>query len=457
MCYAREFRSCGGTTTVKWQPALSFAKSSQMATNHKTVVILFATVFLSTLSAARLTPSSIIQDSTAPVNIFDNSKYGLLQLSNGLAQTPQMGWNSWNFFACDINETLIKETADALISTGLADLGYNYVNIDDCWEALTRDAKGQLVPESKTFPSGINALADYAHEKGLKLGIYSSAGVFTCQVRPASLFHENDDAATWASWGVDYLKYDNCFNLGIKPIDRYPPMRDALNSTGRKIFYSLCEWGEDDPALWAGNVGNSWRTTGDINDTWASMISIADLNDKWAAYAGPGGWNDPDMLEVGNGGMTYLEYRSHFSIWALMKAPLLIGCDVRNMTAETFEILSNKEVIAVNQDPLGIQGRKVNVTGTDNCLQVWAGVLSGNRFAVVLWNRCSESETINVSWDSLGLEPATTVSVRDIWKHEDVADAVGSFGVPVDAHSCEMFVLTPKLSYFRSIYLTRYK
>ncbi|KAL8233630.1 hypothetical protein R6Q59_019730 [Mikania micrantha] len=424
-------------------------KSSQMAMDYMSITLL-TIVILSPVSAARLTPLSIIQNPIGPVNIFDNSKYGLLHLSNGLAQTPQMGWNSWNFFACNINETLIKETADALISTGLADLGYNYVNIDDCWQDITRDIKGHLVPESKTFPSGINTLADYVHEKNLKLGIYSSAGVFTCQVRAGSLFHENDDAAAWASWGVDYLKYDNCFNLGIKPIDRYPPMRDALNSTGRKIFYSLCEWGEDDPALWAGNVGNSWRTTDDINDTWASMTSIADLNDKWAAYAGPGGWNDPDMLEVGNGGMTYLEYRSHFSIWALMKAPLLIGCDVRNMTAETFEILSNKEVIAVNQDPLGIQGRKVKVTGTDGCLQVWAGPLSGNRYAVVLWNRCSEGGTIKVSWDSLGLNSSISVSVRDLWKHKDVvSDAVGSFGVHVDAHSCEMFVLTPKLSHFR--------
>lgn len=421
-----------------------------MATDYKQVVVL-AIVFLSTISAARVLPLSIIQKPDGAVNVFDNSKYGLLQLSNGLAQTPQMGWNSWNFFACSINETLIKETADALISTGLADLGYNYVNIDDCWESLTRDLKGQLVPDSKTFSSGIKTLADYVHGKGLKLGIYSSAGVFTCQVRPASLFHENDDAATWASWDVDYLKYDNCFNLGIKPIDRYPPMRDALNATGRAIFYSLCEWGVDDPALWAGNVGNSWRTTDDINDTWASMTSIADLNDKWAAYAGPGGWNDPDMLEVGNGGMNYLEYRSHFSIWALMKAPLLIGCDVRNMTAETVEILSNKEVIAVNQDPLGIQGRKVTVSGTDGCLQVWAGPLSGNRFVVVLWNRCSEAGTIKVSWDTLGLESSTTVSIRDLWKHEDVvADAVASFGVLVDSHSCEMFVLTPEQPRFQA-------
>ncbi|EEF41561.1 alpha-galactosidase/alpha-n-acetylgalactosaminidase, putative [Ricinus communis] len=316
---------------------------------------------------------------------------------------------------------------------------------DDCWSAATRDAKGQLVPDPKTFPSGIKALADYIHGKGLKLGIYSDAGIFTCQVRPGSLHHEEDDADLFASWGVDYLKYDNCFNLGIKPKERYPPMRDALNASGRTIFYSLCEWGVDDPALWAGKVGNSWRTTDDINDSWVSMTTIADLNDKWAAYAGPGGWNDPDMLEVGNGGMTYQEYRAHFSIWALMKAPLLIGCDVRNMTAETYEILTNKEVIAVNQDSLGVQGRKVQASGTDGCLQVWAGPLSGHRMAVVLWNRCSKAATITARWDALGLESGTSVAVRDLWQHKDITgDSVASFGTRVDAHDCAMYTFTPK-------------
>ncbi|KAI3470951.1 hypothetical protein Pfo_027614 [Paulownia fortunei] len=377
-------------------------------------------------------------------NIFDTSKYGILQLSNGLARTPQMGWNSWNFFACDINETVIKETADALISTGLAKLGYIYLNIDDCWSELVRDSKGQLVPDSKNFPSGIKYLADYVHSKGLKLGIYSDAGAFTCQVRPGSLFHESDDAELFASWGVDYLKYDNCFNLGIEPEKRYPPMRDALNATGRTIFYSLCEWGVNDPALWAGKVGNSWRTTDDINDSWASMTTIADLNDKWAAYAGPGGWNDPDMLEVGNGGMTYQEYRAHFSIWALMKAPLLIGCDVRNMTAETFEILSNEEVISINQDPLGVQGRKVFAYGPDGCYQVWAGPLSGQRLAVILWNRCSETASITAKWSALGLESSISVTIRDLWKHKYVSqDSVASFSARVDAHACEMYIFTP--------------
>ncbi|RXH94737.1 hypothetical protein DVH24_024421 [Malus domestica] len=317
-------------------------------------------------------------------------------------------WNSWNFFACNINETVIKETADALISTGLAELGYVYVNIDDCWSSPTRNSEGQLVPEPKTFPSGIKALADYIHGKGLKLGIYSDAG--------------------------------------------YPPMREALNASGRTIFYSLCEWGVDDPALWAGKVGNSWRTTDDINDTWASMTTIADLNDKWAAYAGPGGWNDPDMLEVGNGGMTYKEYRAHFSIWALMKAPLLIGCDVRNMTAETFEILSNAEIIAVNQDPLGVQGRKVYVSGTDGCYQVWAGPLSGDRLTVALWNRCSKSETITATWEVLGLESGISVSVRDLWQHKEVAvDAVSSFGAQVDAHDCRMYIFTPRTGSLRYV------
>lgn len=378
-------------------------------------------------------------------SIYDTSKYGIFQLNNGLAPTPQMGWNSWNFFGCDISEKVIKETADALISTGLADLGYDYVNIDDCWSTVTRNLEGQLVPDPKTFPSGIKALADYVHGKGLKLGIYSDAGLFTCQVRPGSLYHENDDAKLFASWGVDYLKYDNCYNLGIDPKKRYPPMRDALNSTGRTIFYSLCEWGVEDPALWARGVGNSWRTTDDINDTWVSMTTIADLNDKWAAYAGPGGWNDPDMLEVGNGGMTFKEYRSHFSIWALMKAPLLIGCDVRNMTAETLELVSNKEVIAVNQDPLGVQGRKVYVEGLDDCLQVWAGPLSGQRLAVVLWNRCSYTATVTAPWNALGLEPNTSVSVRDLWQHKKLGrSVVASFDAQVDAHDCHMYIFTPQ-------------
>ncbi|CAL9055206.1 unnamed protein product [Musa banksii] len=409
------------------------------------VFVLLCLFGLSAAAAERLTP--LIEELGRPsavADIFDTSNYGKLQLDNGLARTPQMGWNSWNFFACNINETVIKETADALVSTGLAALGYNYVNIDDCWSSATRNLEGELVPDPQTFPSGIKALADYVHQKDLKLGIYSDAGMFTCQVRPGSLYHEMDDANLFASWGVDYLKYDNCFNLGIKPEKRYPPMRDALNSTGRAVFYSLCEWGVDDPALWAEKVGNSWRTTDDISDSWISMTTIADLNNKWASYAGPGGWNDPDMLEVGNGGMTHAEYRSHFSIWALMKAPLLLGCDVRNMAAETFEILSNEEIIAVNQDPLGVQGRKILSEGNDECSQVWAGPLSGNRLVVALWNRCSQAVTITVTWETLGLDNTTCFSVRDLWKHETLeGNMAGRLGAEVDSHDCKMFILSP--------------
>ncbi|KAF9619869.1 hypothetical protein IFM89_009651 [Coptis chinensis] len=406
------------------------------------MILLLSTTCLT--SSVRVLPYLEINEKPSTLKLFDTSNYGKLQLNNGLARTPQMGWNSWNFFACNINETVIKETADALISTGLARLGYVYVNIDDCWSKLTRNLKDDLVPDPNAFPSGIKALADYIHEKGLKLGIYSSAGMFTCQVRPGSLYHEHGDAELFASWGVDYLKYDNCFNLGIEPKKRYPPMRDALYETGRSIFYSLCEWGVDDPALWAYKVGNSWRTTEDINDTWASMTTIADENDKWASYAGPGGWNDPDMLEVGNGGMTLEEYRAHFSIWALMKAPLLIGCDIRNMAAETMKILSNAEVIAVNQDPLGVQGRKVHVEGTDNCSQVWAGPLSGNRLGVALWNRCPQAVTITAKWETLGLHPATNVSVRDLWEHNMVSrNVAAAFSVKVDSHDCKLYIFTP--------------
>ncbi|BAT11444.1 Os10g0492900 [Oryza sativa Japonica Group] len=242
-------------------------------------------------------------------------------LANGLATAPPMGWNSWNHFACDGNgEDVIRETADALVSTGLAAAGYKYVNIDDCWAEPQRDSKGNLVANKKTFPHGIKALADYVHSKGLKLGIYSDAGFKTCaKVQPGSLGHEEQDAKTFASWGVDYLKYDNCNNGDLKPLERYPEMSKALMMAGRPIYFSLCEWGDMHPAKWGAAYGNSWRTTNDIADTWESMVSRADENEVWADYARPGGWNDPDMLEVGNGGMTNDEYIVHFSLWAISK------------------------------------------------------------------------------------------------------------------------------------------
>nr|XP_023910952.1 alpha-galactosidase-like isoform X3 [Quercus suber] len=378
-------------------------------------------------------------------------------LANKLALTPPMGWNSWNHFACHIQEELIRETADAMVSTGLAALGYEYINLDDCWAQLKRDSKGNLVSKASTFPSGIKALADYVHSKGLKLGIYSDAGNETCSGQmPGSLGHEEQDANTFASWGVDYLKYDNCHNDGTSPKERYPKMSKALLNSGRPIFFSLCEWGQEDPATWAASIGNSWRTTGDIQDSWESMISRADQNDKWASYAGPGGWNDPDMLEVGNGGMTTEEYRAHFSIWALAKAPLLIGCDIRSMDNMTFKLLSNKEVIAVNQDKLGVQGKKVKKDGD---LEVWAGPLSDNKVAIILWNRGSSTATVTAYWSDIGLKPETVVSARDLWAHSTQSSVQGQFSLKtkkrkksvqgqlsanLESHACKMYVLTPQ-------------
>ncbi|WOL09838.1 alpha-galactosidase [Canna indica] len=353
-------------------------------------------------------------------------------------------WNSWNHFHCDINEQLIRETADALVSSGLANLGYRYVNIDlisteFCHVQL---CQGNLVAKISTFPSGIKSLADYVHGKGLKLGIYSDAGSRTCSnTMPGSLGHEEQDANAFASWKVDYLKYDNCNSPGNSLQERYTKMSNALQNSGRRIFFSSCEWGEGDPATWAGSLGNSWRTTGDIQDNWNSMISIADQNDKWAAYARPGGWNDPDMLEVGNGGMTTEEYRAHFSIWALVKGPLLIGCDVRSMSNETLEILSNSEVIAINKDKLGLQGKKVARRGDG---EVWAGPLSGGKVAVILWNKGSSQTSITANWTEIGLEPSTVVNARDLWAHT-TQTVEGQISAVVDSHACKMYKITPRL------------
>jgi alpha-galactosidase len=286
----------------------------------------------------------------------------------------------------------------------------------------------------------MKSLADYAHSKGLRFGLYSDAGYKTCAGRPGSLGYEKQDAQTYASWGVDYLKYDNCNDDGTSPEIRYPPMRDALNATGRQIFFSMCEWGVDNPATWASNVGNSWRTTGDISDNWASMTSRADQNSPLFPYAGPGGWNDPDMLEVGNGGMTVTEYRAHYSLWSLMKAPLLIGCDVRNMASDTFALLTNPEVIAINQDPLGIQGHKVYVNGT---LEVWAGPLQGGSYAVILFNRGPSKAPIIARWSDIGLMNDLKASVRDLWAKRDLGTFKNSYSADVPSHGVVMVKITP--------------
>ncbi|XP_073316382.1 alpha-galactosidase 1-like [Primulina huaijiensis] len=363
-------------------------------------------------------------------------------LANGLGSTPPMGWNSWNHFNCMIDEKMIRDTADALVSTGLAKLGYRYVNIDDCWAEISRDEKGYLVPKKSTFPSGMKALADYVHGKGLKLGIYSDAGYFTCSKKmPGSLGHEEQDAKTFASWGIDYLKYDNCNNDGSKPLVRYPVMTQALMNTGRPIFFSLCEWGDMHPATWGFKIGNSWRTTNDISDNWDSMVSRADQNEVYAEYARPGGWNDPDMLEIGNGGMTKDEYVVHFSLWAISKAPLLIGCDVRNTTKDILDIIANKEAIAINQDKLGVQAKKVRMEGD---WEVWAGPLSKYRVALVILNRGAWRTAITAHWDDIGIPVGSTVVARDVWEHKTLKTRfVGNLTATIDPHSCKMYVLKP--------------
>jgi len=259
-------------------------------------------------------------------------------------------------------QTVMQGAADALISTGLMAAGYNYVNVDDCW-AESRNSTGFVQPQLSSFPSGMDGLAAYMHQRGLKFGLYTDEGTKTCAGRPGSLGHETQDAQSYAQWNIDYVKVDNCFNTGTHPRDRFPHMRDALNASGRAIFFSMCEWGVQQPGYWAPNVGNSWRTTPDIKDFWLSMQFNLGLTEPSYLFAGPGGWNDPDMLEVGNGGMSNDEYTAHFSLWSVVKAPLLIGCDLGAMSADTLAILKNEEVIALNQDPLGAPGHRIASAG----------------------------------------------------------------------------------------------
>ncbi|MEU1203628.1 NPCBM/NEW2 domain-containing protein [Streptomyces sp. NPDC005813] len=360
-------------------------------------------------------------------------------LADGLALTPPMGFNNWNSTHCrsEFNEDMVKGIADIFVDKGLKDAGYQYVNLDDCWALPSRDANGKLVPDPVRFPGGIKAVADYVHAKGLKLGIYTSAGTKTCNSAgfPGALGHEYSDAQQFADWGVDYLKYDNCNNQGVDARLRYTTMRDALKATGRPIVYSICEWGENKPWEWAADVGHLWRTTGDISDSWGSMLSILKQNLPLAPHAGPGHWNDPDMLEVGNGGMTDTEYRSHFSMWSVMAAPLLIGSDLRKASAATFDILDNKEVIAVDQDPLGKQGAVVSSSG--GRWVVSKEMKDGSR-AVALFNETGSAQRIATTAQAVGLPAADAYTQRDLWRHKSYNTA-GTISATVPAHGTVLF------------------
>jgi alpha-galactosidase len=360
-------------------------------------------------------------------------------LANNLALTPPMGWNDWNAYGCNVSETLVKQTADKIVSSGLAAAGYQYVNIDDCWMQRSRDGSGNLVPDYAKFPSGISGTAAYVHSKGLKLGIYEDAGTQTCAGYPGSLGHEAQDARTFAAWGVDYLKYDNCFNAGqttrAQYIARYTAMRDALAATGRAIVYSICEWGSSQPWTWAAPVGNLWRTTGDIQNNWNSMLSIFKQNVGLAAYAGPGQWNDPDMLEVGNGGMTATEDRAHFSLWAQMAAPLLAGNNLVNASATTLSILGNRAVIAVDQDSLGKQGRMVS---SANGLDVLAKPLANGDVSVVLFNETGSTATISTTAAAIGKTGASSYGLADLWSGA-TSSTSGTISASVPAHGVVMY------------------
>jgi alpha-galactosidase len=357
---------------------------------------------------------------------------------NGLARTPPLGWNSWNCFHLDVSDAKIRGIADAMVKTGMRDAGYRYLVIDDGWQGK-RDEKGVLHPNER-FPD-MKALADYVHGQGLKMGIYSSPGPRTCGNREGSYGHEEQDARMFADWGIDYLKYDWCGAFRIYKNEEmqavYQKMGAILRRTGRPIVYGLCQYGLVDVWKWGSEAGgNLWRTTGDISDSWASMEQIGFNQGELAQWAGPGRWNDPDMLEVGNGGMTRDEYRTHMSLWSLLAAPLLAGNDLRAMSPETTDLLTNPEVIAIDQDPLGRPGRRVSQEGP---AEVWSRPLAGGRVAAGLFNRGAASASVTARWEDLGLRGR--VLVRDAWARKNLGAFADRFTVEVPAHGVALLVL----------------
>jgi alpha-galactosidase len=351
---------------------------------------------------------------------------------NGLARTPPMGWNSWNKFAGKVDDAIVRAAADAMVSSGMSQAGYTYINIDDTWQGQ-RDARGNITSNRK-FPD-MKGLADYVHSKGLKIGIYSSPGPKTCAGYEGSYGHEEQDAQTYASWGVDYLKYDWCSASRIYKNDEmravYQKMGDALRKTGRPIVFSLCQYGLDHVWTWGADVdGNLWRTTGDISDNWKRMETIGFSQFAIAPYAKPGHWNDPDMLEVGNGGMTNDEYRTHMSLWCLLAAPLLAGNDLRAMSDETKEILMNKEAIAIDQDKAAKPAKRISQAGD---AEAAVRPLADGSIAVGLFNRAEHPQEVSVAWESLGLA-GKRLHVRDLWKHATAPADSSHFKAMVPTH-----------------------
>lgn len=350
-----------------------------------------------------------------------------------LAATPPMGWNSWNHFACKVTDAIIRAQANAMVASGMKAAGYIFINIDDCWQGK-RDAQGRIQPNER-FPD-MKALADYVHSKGLKIGIYSSPGPKTCAGFEGSFGHEEQDAQTYAEWGMDYLKYDWCSATGDQR-EAYTKMRDALRKTGRPIVYSLCQYGMERVWTWGASVGgNLWRTTGDITDNYGRMTLIGFGQNGLERFAGPGHWNDPDMLEVGNGGMNEDEYKTHMSLWCLLAAPLLAGNDLSKMTPKTIELLTHPEVIAIDQDPKGVQGYRVAQEGP---LEVWMKPLADGSKAVGLFNRSESPAPMTLIFRDIGVKGKA--SLRDLWAKKELGSFQTSFTIQVPRHGVVLLVV----------------
>jgi alpha-galactosidase len=379
------------------------------------------------------------------------------QKFDALAKTPPMGWNSWNKFQCNVSEQLIRETADAMVSSGMQAAGYQFINIDDCWHGA-RDSLGFIHPDAARFPSGMKALADYVHAKGLKLGIYSDAGSKTCGGRPGSRGYEYQDALMYAKWGIDYLKYDWCSTDSLHAPGAYMTMRDALAKAGRPIVFSLCEWGTSQPWKWAANVGHLWRTTGDItacfdciadHGTWKAfgVMQILDMQQGLRVYAGPGHWNDPDMLEVGNG-LAPNEDRAHFAMWSMLAAPLIAGNDLRSMPPSVRSVLTNRDAIAVNQDSLGVQGFRYAVRDS---VEIWFKPLTGGDWALTFLNRATSPRPVSFDWvhepvaDTLSKRDAqfatTRYQLRNLWTQQNAGTTARPLAATVPARDVLMLRL----------------
>jgi alpha-galactosidase len=371
------------------------------------------------------------------------------QKFEGLAQTPPMGWNSWNTFQTNVSEDLVKGIAEAMKKNGMQEAGYTYVVLDDGWMTRQRDAKGDLIVDPAKFPNGMKHLADFLHANNFKFGLYNCAGTRTCADYPGSMGHEYQDALLYAAIGVDYLKYDWC-NTGTRNAqEAYTTMRDALYTAGRPEVFSMCEWGTSQPWKWAKDTGHLWRTTGDIYDChdcvtrwskgWKQLADFQATNSDLIAAAGPGHWNDPDMLEVGNGGLTLAENRAHFSIWCMMAAPLIAGNDVRSMKDDILEILINKEVIAVDQDKLGKQGYRYY---GDANKEIWIRELDGGDWAVCVMNPGAGEREESVTWAWIGELPKKG-TIRDLWQHRDLGsiESVKTVTRAIASHDVMMFRL----------------